>query len=177
MYTPDGTNSLDIIYSQEAVDNLNNTGIDSNYTATYYPWILVRDTVNNTQIYLPPTGEIEKLLSIKPASFNRINNPFKSYTGFIANDLMEVYPTSVDGKKYKYQYEEDSTGKPKVDEHGEVIYKKDENGDPLPRYLSVDNTEILAHVILAFQEKQTQIVTLQAQVAALTEQVQSLLRK
>ena len=64
MYTPDGTNSLDIIYSQEAVDNLDNTGIDSNYTATYYPWILVRDTVNNTQIYLPPTGEVVRNLAL-----------------------------------------------------------------------------------------------------------------
>jgi hypothetical protein len=64
MYTPDGTSSLDIIYPQEAVDNLDNTGIDSNYTATYYPWILVRDTVNNTQIYLPPTGEVCRNLAL-----------------------------------------------------------------------------------------------------------------
>ena len=64
MYTPDGTNPQDIIYPQEAVDNLDNTGIDSNYTATYYPWILVRDTVNNTQIYLPPTGEVCRNLAL-----------------------------------------------------------------------------------------------------------------
>ena len=64
MYTPDASSSLDIIYSQEAVDNLDNTGIDSNYTATYYPWILTRDTVNNTQIYLPPTGEVCRNLAL-----------------------------------------------------------------------------------------------------------------
>jgi len=64
MYTPDGTSQFDIIYPQEAVDNLDNTGIDSNYTATYYPWILVRDTVNNTQIYLPPTGEVCRNLAL-----------------------------------------------------------------------------------------------------------------
>lgn len=64
MYTPDGTNPQDIIYPQEAVDNLDNTGIDSNYTATYYPWILVRDTVNNTQVYLPPTGEVCRNLAL-----------------------------------------------------------------------------------------------------------------
>jgi hypothetical protein len=52
------------IYPTEAVDNLVNTGIDSNYTATYYPWILVRDTVNNTQIYLPPTGEVCRNLAL-----------------------------------------------------------------------------------------------------------------
>ena len=64
MYTPDSTNPQDIIYSQEAVDNLDNTGIDSNYTATYYPWILTRDTVNNTQIYLPATGEVCRNLAL-----------------------------------------------------------------------------------------------------------------
>jgi hypothetical protein len=127
--------------------------------------------------YLHPTGEIEKLLLIKPATFNRIDDAFKSYTGFIANNLMEVYPSSVDCKKYKYHFEKDSTGKPKLDENGEVIYKKDENGDPIPRYLSVDNTEILAHVVLAFQEQQAQITTLQAQVAALTQKVQQLVNK
>ena len=52
------------IYPTEAVDNLVNTGIDSNYTATYYPLILVRDTVNNTQIYLPPTGEVCRNLAL-----------------------------------------------------------------------------------------------------------------
>jgi hypothetical protein len=64
MFTPDATNPQDIIYPQEAVDNLDNTGIDSNYTATYYPWILVRDTVNNTQVYLPPTGEVCRNLAL-----------------------------------------------------------------------------------------------------------------
>lgn len=64
MFTPDAGNPQDIIYSQEAVDNLDNTGIDSNYTATYYPWILVRDTVNNTQIYIPPTGEVCRNLAL-----------------------------------------------------------------------------------------------------------------
>ena len=38
---------------RRAVDNLEETDIDSNYTATYYPWIQVRDSVNNTQINIP----------------------------------------------------------------------------------------------------------------------------
>jgi len=64
MYTPDSTDSQNIIQPQEAVDNLDNIGLDSNYTATYYPWILTRDTVNNTQIYLPPTGEVCRNLAL-----------------------------------------------------------------------------------------------------------------
>jgi hypothetical protein len=53
-----------LIYPQEAVDNLEETGIDSNYTASYYPWVLTRDSVNNTQIYLPPTAEVTKNLAL-----------------------------------------------------------------------------------------------------------------
>jgi len=64
MFTADASSQYDVIYSQEAVDNLDNTGIDSNYTATYYPWILTRDTVNNTQIYLPATGEVCRNLAL-----------------------------------------------------------------------------------------------------------------
>jgi hypothetical protein len=53
-----------LIYPQEVVDNLEGTGIDSNYTATYYPWVLTRDTVNNTQIYIPVTAEVTKNLAL-----------------------------------------------------------------------------------------------------------------
>jgi hypothetical protein len=53
-----------LIYPQEAVDNLETTGIDSNYTATYYPWVLNRDAVNNTQIYIPPTYEVVRNLAL-----------------------------------------------------------------------------------------------------------------
>ena len=59
------TTGVDVfIYPTEAVDNLENTGIDSNYTATYYPWVLTRDSVNNTQIYIPPTAEVTRNLAL-----------------------------------------------------------------------------------------------------------------
>lgn len=54
----------DFIYPDEAVDNLEETDIDSNYTATYYPWILTRDSVNNTQVYIPATSEVVKNLAL-----------------------------------------------------------------------------------------------------------------
>jgi hypothetical protein len=62
VYLPTQTDN--IIPPTQAVDNLDATGIDSNYTATYYPWILVRDTVNNTQIYIPPTNEVCRNLAL-----------------------------------------------------------------------------------------------------------------
>lgn len=64
MFTPTTSDTLDLIYPQEAVDNLEETGIDSNYTATYYPWVLTRDSVNNTQIYIPATAEVTRNLAL-----------------------------------------------------------------------------------------------------------------
>jgi len=46
MYTPD-----------DAVVNLEDSEIDSNYTCTYYPWVKYLDTENNQYIYLPPTKD------------------------------------------------------------------------------------------------------------------------
>ena len=62
VYVPTTTDNL--ILPTRIVDELDQTGIDSNYTATYYPWILVRDTVNNTQIYIPPTNEVCRNLAL-----------------------------------------------------------------------------------------------------------------
>ena len=64
MFLPSTTGGDGLIYPQEAVDNLEQTGIDSNYTATYYPWVLTRDTVNNTQIYIPATAEVTRNLAL-----------------------------------------------------------------------------------------------------------------
>ena len=64
MFVPTTGNQTDVIYPQEAVDNLETAGIDSNYTATYYPWVLTRDTVNNTQIYIPATAEVCRNLAL-----------------------------------------------------------------------------------------------------------------
>jgi phage tail sheath protein FI len=64
MFVPSTGDPSDLYYPQDAVDYLENTGIDSNYTATYYPWVLTRDSVNNTQIYLPPTAEVTRNLAL-----------------------------------------------------------------------------------------------------------------
>ena len=46
MYTPD-----------DAVINLEDSEIDSNYSCTYYPWVKYLDVENNQYIYLPPTKD------------------------------------------------------------------------------------------------------------------------
>jgi len=65
MFSPNTADfDTQFIYPEELVDLLDDSGIDSNYSATYYPWILTRDTNNNTQIYLPPTGEVVRNLAL-----------------------------------------------------------------------------------------------------------------
>ena len=64
MFVASTTEGDNFIYPQEAVDNLEETGIDSNYTATYYPWVLTRDSVNNTQVYIPATAEVTRNLAL-----------------------------------------------------------------------------------------------------------------
>jgi len=56
--SPDTDSAGDIITAEAAVDNLDNSGIDSNYSATYWPWVQVNDTDNNVLIYLPPTRDV-----------------------------------------------------------------------------------------------------------------------
>ena len=102
MYQPDSTDPELIIQPQEAVDNLDNTGLDSNYTATYYPWILVRDTVNNTQLYLPPTGEVCRNLALT----DNIAFPWfasAGYTRGLVNSVKARVKLTQEGRDILYQ--------------------------------------------------------------------------
>ena len=53
MYTP-----------EDAVFNLEDTEIDSNYTCTYYPWVKYFDVDNNQYIYLPATKDAVRNMAI-----------------------------------------------------------------------------------------------------------------
>ena len=48
----------------EVVSAIQDLALDSNYSATYWPWIQVRDTDNATQLYIPPTGEVLKNIAL-----------------------------------------------------------------------------------------------------------------
>ena len=114
-------------------------------------------------------------MGLKPASYKLNADTYKDkWVGFIAQDLLEVIPNCVDGKKYPYQYKTDSTGKPLFDEEGNIIYLKDENGELKPRYLSVDFNEIWTRSVLAIQEQQQQIINQQTEITDLKAQLASL---
>lgn len=59
---------------------LTDTGIDSSYACTYYPWIQIIDTQNNSRVYVAPTGEVVRAMAFTdnikfpwfaPAGLNR----------------------------------------------------------------------------------------------------------
>lgn len=78
----------DINAATEIAQLLVDTEIDSSYSCTYYPWIQIRDTQNNVNIYIPPTGEVVKAMAFTdnvsfpwfaPAGLNRgVTNARKS---------------------------------------------------------------------------------------------------
>ena len=64
MFVKETNVPTDQVTPTEAVNNLEDSLIDSNYTASYYPWIQIRDTANNKQIYIPPTAEVMRNIAL-----------------------------------------------------------------------------------------------------------------
>ncbi len=65
---------------EEAVLAMQDTGIDSNYAATYWPWVQIEDQTTGQFIYLSPTAEVVKSIALTdnvafpwfaPAGINR----------------------------------------------------------------------------------------------------------
>jgi len=48
---------------KDVVDLLDVAGIDSNYSATFYPWVQIQDDVNGVNIFVPPTVEVVKSIA------------------------------------------------------------------------------------------------------------------
>ena len=48
----------------EAVDLVEDSGIDSNYSATYWPWLQMNDTENNRYVWVPPTVEVMRNIAL-----------------------------------------------------------------------------------------------------------------
>lgn len=59
-------------------EELDNIGMDSNYSATYWPWIQIRDTDNSTQLYIPPTGEVLKNIALT----DNVSYPWFAVAGY-----------------------------------------------------------------------------------------------
>lgn len=91
MYTPD-----------DAVHNLENTEIDSNYTCTYYPWVKYLDQDNNQYIYLPPTKDVVRNF----AQTDNVTYPWFAPAGIERGDVNCVrahYVTKLEDEDVLYE--------------------------------------------------------------------------
>jgi hypothetical protein len=61
---PDTDSGGVALTEDEAVDILEDSGIDSNYSATYFPWLQMQDSENNQYVWLPPTLEVVKNIAL-----------------------------------------------------------------------------------------------------------------
>ena len=62
--TPDTDSDGVALSVGEAVDLVEDSGIDSNYSATYWPWLQMNDTENNKYVWLPPTVEVMRNIAL-----------------------------------------------------------------------------------------------------------------
>ena len=75
LYITNSPNTSDV---DEIVDQLDEVDLDTNYTATYWPWIQVRDGDNATQLYIPPTGEVVKNIALT----DNVSYPWFAVAGY-----------------------------------------------------------------------------------------------
>tara|TARA_R110000851_G_scaffold48370_11_gene117036 strand:+ start:2704 stop:6057 length:3354 start_codon:yes stop_codon:yes gene_type:complete len=98
--TPSDPNS--VISPSNAVNNLETVGIDSNYTATYYPWVLNNDTENNVRLFIPPTYEVMRNIALT----DNISFPWfasAGYTRGIVNAVKARKKLTLDERDTLYQ--------------------------------------------------------------------------
>lgn len=58
-----GGTRQDVLAAEDIVDLIDVAEVDSSYACTYFPYIQIRDTQNNVNVYLPPTGEVVKAMA------------------------------------------------------------------------------------------------------------------
>lgn len=84
MIENDRADSLYIINSanrsviDDIISDIENTSLDSNYSATYWPWIQIRDTDNSTQLYIPPTAEVVRNIALT----DNVSYPWFAVAGY-----------------------------------------------------------------------------------------------
>ena len=61
---PDTDASGDVMLPEDVVDQLDNIGLDSNYTAVYWPWVQINDTENNILVWVPPTRDVVRNIAL-----------------------------------------------------------------------------------------------------------------
>jgi hypothetical protein len=101
---------------------------------------------------------IEKIMKIKSSYYNWISDKSKKKElGFIAQEVEDIIPEAVDGKKYEYEWEKDEDGEPILDASGNLQFTD------IPRYRGFSDRPLIAVLVKAVQEQQEQIEALKTE--------------
>jgi phage tail sheath protein FI len=88
--------------ADEMVGDLDTIGLDSNYSAVYWPWIQVRDQDNSTQLFLPPTGEVLRNIALT----DNVSYPWFAVAGYsrgLVNAIKAVKKLTLDERDSLYK--------------------------------------------------------------------------
>ena len=97
-----GFNSVTINDAESLVDLLDAADIDSNYTATYWPWIQERDSENNVNVWLPPTLEVVRNIALT----DNVSFPWYAVAGYtrgLTNALQARIKLTEDDRDVLYE--------------------------------------------------------------------------
>ena len=102
LYIMNSPNITGATATNSIVSALDDAGIDSNYSATYWPWIQVRDTDNATQLYIPPTGEVVKNIALT----DNVSYPWFAVAGYsrgLVNAIKATKKLTLDDRDVLYK--------------------------------------------------------------------------
>ena len=102
LYVMNSPNITGATATDEIVAALDTASIDSNYSATYWPWIQVRDTDNGTQLYIPPTGEVVKNIALT----DNVSYPWFAVAGYsrgLVNAVKATKKLTLDDRDVLYK--------------------------------------------------------------------------
>ena len=83
-------------------DQMDAMSFDSNYSATYWPWIQIRDTDAASQLYVPPTGEVLKNIALT----DNVSYPWFAVAGYargIVNSIKATKKLTLDDRDVLYK--------------------------------------------------------------------------
>jgi hypothetical protein len=86
----------------EVVGDLDTASLDTNYSATYWPWIQIRDNDNSTQLFIPPTGEVVRNIALT----DNVSYPWFAIAGYqrgLVNSVKAVKKLTADERDTLYK--------------------------------------------------------------------------
>jgi hypothetical protein len=95
-------NSPNVSTADEITDLLDSANLDTNYSATYWPWIQVRDNDNSTQLWLPPTGEVVRNIALT----DNVSYPWFAVAGYsrgLVNSIKAYKKLTLDERDSLYK--------------------------------------------------------------------------